>query len=240
MDTASRPASAQYADTAQRVRPEPSRPGEVARRLADDLFVMVHDEGRRRLTGRILSLGLASALLGELALLDAVGIEGEVLREGLLPQGADPLVAGIYHQVRVESFRPVRDWLDFIAGTATEYVGKRLLTNGRMTRTSPTLRLPGRADRWMPTDSGKATWPAVRLNMQVHAGTDDPYPLVLFALAGITGLNHPSLYSVSGLLRDPAAMARTLAPLAARPALADLLAHTRTAVASAVMTRHHG
>lgn len=240
MDTTSRPASARYADTARRVQPVPARTGEPTRLLADDLFAMVHDEGRRRLTGRILSLGLASALLGELALLDAVDIKGDVLRERSLLRDADPLIAGIHNQVRIEPLRPVRDWLDFIAGTATEDVGGRLLANGRMRRTPPTVRLPGRTDRWIPTDSGKATWPAVHLNMQVNAGTDDPYPLVLFALAGITGLNHPSLYSVTGLLRDPAAMARTLAPLAARPALADLLAHTQIAVASAVMSRHHG
>ena len=62
---------------------------------------------------------------------------------------------------------------------------------------------------------------------------------VLTALTALTGLNHPSLYSVTGLLRDPAAMARTLAPLAARPVLPDLLAHIQIAVASAVMSRRH-
>lgn len=238
MNTTSRPAPARHTGTAMR-RTVPAPGAAAARRLADDFFVMVHDEGNRRLTGRILGLGLAAALLGELALLDAVGIQDQVLRARAAPPAGDRLIAGIYSRVRSGPVRPVRDWLDFAALTAVEDVSARLLAEGRIERTPPVLRLPGRAGRWRPTDSGRATWPAVRLNMQVHAGTEDPYPLMLFALTGITGLNHPSLYSVMGLLRDPGAMARILAPLAAAvPILPELLEHTRTAVASAVVTRH--
>jgi hypothetical protein len=133
--------------------------------------------------------------LDELALLDAVDIHNGMLRAGVSLAEADPLIVGIYEHVRFNERRPVRDWLDFIALTAVENAGGRLLAEGRIARTPPMLRLRGRNARWWPTDSGKASWPAVHLRMQVEAGTADPSPLMLLALTGITGLNHPSPHS---------------------------------------------
>jgi hypothetical protein len=238
MDTTSPPVGARHAGAAAHDAPAvvPRRPVWPSR-LADDFFVMVHDEGRPRLTGRLLSLGLGAALLGELALLGAIGIEDGTLFTRVMPLDAGSLAGGLFHQMQADRRRPVRDWLGYIGQSSVEDVGRRLLAIGRMERTPPTLRLPGRTDRWAPTDRGRATWPAVDMNRKVCAGTTDPYQLMLFGLTAITGLAHPSMYSVQRLLQSQAALATALAPLADHPPLPDLLAHTQTAVASAVTSR---
>lgn len=238
MDTTSPPLGARHAGaTAHDPAAAPPRRPAWPSRLADDFFVMVHDEGRPRLTGRVLSLGLAAALLGELALLGAIGFEDGTLFTRVMPLEAGPLTGGLFHQMQAEPRRPVRDWLGYIGQSCVEDVGRRLLAIGRMQRTPPTLRLPGRTDRWTPTDRVMATWPAVDMNRKVCTGTTDPHQLMLFGLTAITGLAHPSMYSVQRMLQSQAALSAALAPLADHPPLPDLLAHAQTAVASAVTSR---
>lgn len=241
MDSTTRHAPIRAAGTAAAALTATAGGGAPDRRLADDFFLMVHDDGGPRLTGRVLDLGVAGALIGELALHDAVGILDGLLRAGTLPPGADPLIARIHDRMRREREQlPVRDWLGYIAGTAVEDVGERLLAEGRLERTRSARWLTRRPDRWTPTARGRAGWPAVHVRVGVAEGTQDPRALMLFALAGTTGLNHDSLHSVMDRFRDPGAKERTLAPLAAyRPMLPELLTHIDTAVASAVASRRH-
>lgn len=261
MDATNRPARARHAETAGDGRGTPTasspvdrRPSryqgaaysavqrpEKIRRLADDFFLIVHDEGQPRLSGRILGVGLAAALLAELALLDAVRIRGDKLLLDRFPTQVDPFLVEIIGQIHSERPLPVRDWLDYLAGAAAaaERVGGRLVARGLMQRRAPLLRLPGLSDRWIPVDSFKASWPAVDVRLAVSGGAADAHHLVLFGLASVTGLNHHSLYSLRGLLQDPAAMTRALEPLADHPPLLELLAHAHAAVASAVSSRRH-
>ncbi|WP_344662324.1 GPP34 family phosphoprotein [Catenulispora subtropica] len=207
--------------------------------MADDFFLMVHDDvpGRSRLSDRILGLGLAGALLGELAILGAIGIDdGSVKLTGhALPP--DPLAADVYGDLMDEQPRPVRDWLNYLAQQAPERVAKRLESENLVYFKAPRVRLPGIAGRWTPTDITTAGWPAIDVKLKVHNGHADVHHLMLFGLTRATGLNHPSLWEVRELLQDPAVLQQTLAPLRSSPPLLELLAQTEAAVGSAVTSQ---
>jgi len=97
--------------------------------LADDLYLMAHDErtGRLVLSARAAGLGLAGALLAELVLAGCVGIAGgQVAVTGTGPPG-DGLAAGVLGVLASERPpRPVADWLAFLARTAPADVAGRL------------------------------------------------------------------------------------------------------------------
>jgi hypothetical protein len=214
------------------------RPG--ARRLAEQFFLIAHDEGLPRLSALILGRALGAALLAELALLDAIRIAEDRLRLKSFPtQTTYPYLIEVIGLIRAEEPLPVRDWLDYLGRTARERIGTQLAAQGLLERRVPAVRFPRRADRWIPTDSVKAAWPAVEVQLAIGNGTDDPYNLTLFGLIAATGLSHPSLYTLRALLQDPPSLARRLAPLAEHPPVLDLLAHAQAAVTSAVASRRH-
>src|SRR5260370_2762143 len=122
-------------------------------RLADDLYLMAHHEatGRLLLHPRAAGLGLAGALLAELALAGAIDIfGGQVAAAGPAPP-EDGLARGVLGQVRGEHAQhPARDWLAFLARTAPADVACRLEQAGYLTPASPRWPWPG--ERWVPAD----------------------------------------------------------------------------------------
>lgn len=220
-------------------------------RLADDFFLMVHDDlsGRPRLSDRILGLGLAGALLCELAILRAIDVEDGELTASASPADGDAtanadeppsLTSELVREVRGENRLPVRDWLNYLAADAAERVAGRMATEAILYRKASRLRFLGVSDRWMPRDTTTAEWPAIDVKLKVHNGNAYTHHLVLFGLTRATGLRHPSLFEVQGRLEDPAALEETLEPLDGTPPLRQLLAHTEAAVGSAVTSQRIG
>lgn len=211
--------------------------------VADDFFLMANDDlsGRPRLPERILGLGLAGALLCELGLTGAVDVEGGNLVVTAKEPPQYSLHAELCGEVRQEGPRPVRDWLDYLSLQAADQVARRLQVAGLLYLKQPRIKVPGRHGRWTPVDVNFATWPAVDVARKVHNGRADAHALVLFGLTRATGLDNPALWEIRHLLKDPAVLEQTLAPLVVfNSVLLDLLAHTEAAVGSAVTSQRSG
>lgn len=206
--------------------------------LADDFFLIAHDapSGRPRLSGRILGLGLAGALLGELALLGVIDIADEevVLAEGKPPTSL--LAEEVLRELEGEQRLPVRDWLNYLGRAAPERVARRLEAEGFVYFKPSRLKVLGAAGRWLPTDVTTAGWPAVDVAVKVCNGRAAAHHLTLFGLIRATGLSHPALWEVRDRLQDPALLEQTLEPLVQSPLL-ELLAHIEATVGSAVTSQ---
>lgn len=207
-------------------------------RLADDFFFMVHDDvSGPRLPDRILGLGLAGALLGELGVLGAIKVDDGAVMLAPAQPPPDPLAAAVLAELQTERPMPVRDWLNYLGQNALDRVAARLTAEDLVYLKPPRINILGRTGRWTPTDITTAGWPAIDVKLKVVNKHADAHHLMLFGLTRATGLNHPSLWEVRALLADGAAMDKTLAPLALSPPLLDLLAHTEAAVGSAVTSQ---
>lgn len=100
-----------------------TRPG-GSDRLADEFFLMAHDEatGKPRLAERIAALGLAGALLGELAVESRIELrQGTVTVVDSSPC-ADELAGRVLEFLKQEE-HPTRTWLAFFAQSAYGEVG---------------------------------------------------------------------------------------------------------------------
>jgi Golgi phosphoprotein 3 (GPP34) len=206
-------------------------------RVADDLFMLAHDDrsGRARLAARPLGLGLAAGLLAELMLGGHPAVRvgrGDVVRVAReVPRAAisrHPLL----RQIDLEpALRPVPDWLAFLACTAVRDVGARLEQAGYLIRV--TRRFPGRAARLVPADATWAFAPVTRVSAALDPRrVPEPYTAALAGLAYACGL---------GFRMEPYLTARrtvedTVSGLT--PDLRALIRQTRNAVSSAVLSRH--
>jgi Golgi phosphoprotein 3 (GPP34) len=205
-------------------------------RVADDLFMLAHDDrsGRPRLAARPLGLGLAAGLLAELMMGDQPAIRlghDNVLRIACeVPRTAisrHPLLK----QVDLEpALHPVPDWLAFLARSATQDVGARLEQAGYLTRLS--RRLPGLPARLVPAD---ATWAFAPVN-RVAAALDprrvrEPYTAVLAGLACACGLG----FRVEPYLTGGRTVQDSVSCLT--PDLQALIRQTQITVSSAVLSR---
>jgi len=203
-------------------------------RLADDLWLMAHHElsGKPYLAPRAAGLGLAGALLAELMLAGMIGIwPGGVVAAGRTPP-ADGLARFVFDLVLSEHEQyPARDWLLFLARTAAGDVARRLGQSGYLTQAA--ARRPWHGERWVPVDPDCAFAPVSR----VLAVLDPARPVTapgaaLAGLAGACGLGPRVLMYASPKAR------RGLEEAAGQlqPGLRDLIAHTRAAVDSAVLS----
>ena len=133
-------------------------------RLADDLYLVAHHEqtGKPHLQPRALGLGLAGGLLAELMLSRSIRLwRGRVMAADASPPG-DGLARSVLGQVAGErEHLPPRDWLLYLARTATVDVAGRLEQAGYLTRAT-TWRF-GRGVRWVPVDADSAFAPLVRV-----------------------------------------------------------------------------
>src|SRR5437762_1499640 len=159
--------------------------------LADDLFLVMHDDrtGRPRLHLRAVGLGLGGALLGELMLSRRLSItDGHLVVLSDQPP-RDVVTHAVLDQVIVERQpHAVRTWLAFFAQAAAEQVATRLERSGHVTRVEP--RWPKRGStRWVPADMSTAAWPAARLRHRLHRRESLEEPdVVLAGLVDATGL----------------------------------------------------
>ncbi len=161
-------------------------------RLADDLYLLAHHEqtGVPHLQPRALGVGLAGGLLAELMLAGSIRLcRGTVMPADGIPPGDDAARSALGLVVGEREHLPVRDWLLFLARTATADVACRLAADGYLTRIGG--RRPWRGGRWVPVDADSAFAPLVRVKSALR--TAGPLPVQNAALGGLAtacGLGH--------------------------------------------------
>jgi hypothetical protein len=203
-------------------------------RIADDLYLVAHNDvtGKPYIQSRPLGLGLAGGLLTELVLAEAISVSGDEISwvaSGRPPR--DVLAAHVLEMVAGErEAHPVRDWLAYLARTASVDVASRLEAAGYLA--SAGRWFPWRPARWVPVDRDSAFAPVLR----VRAALDPARPVsvegaVLAGLAEACGLGFRLAQYA------PAHGARLVEHVAVDldPSLCDLIAQTKAAVDSAVL-----
>jgi len=202
-------------------------------RVGDDLYLLAHNDvtGKPYIQPRPLGLGLAGGLLAELVLAGAINVaDGQITVADRPPR--EELAAHVLGLVAGErEAHPVRDWLAYLGRTAPTQVADRLADAGYLAEAARWL--PWRSRRWVPVDRDSAFSPVLR----VRAALDPARPLtvegvVLAALAEACGLGFRLAQYT------PAHGARPMDQMAVQlgPSLCDLIAQTKAAVDSAVLT----
>jgi hypothetical protein len=206
--------------------------------LADEFFLIAWDtagSGTPLLHPRATSLGLAGALLGELALEQRITIwRAEVRVTDPRPVG-DPLGRRVlYEMINAPEHTDIRTWLAYLAKNSIAEVAARLIDVGLLRRTESRL-LWRKNVRYLSTNYVKGAWPAVRVEkMLVNGDRLTPADMALAALVESTGLLDTILLD----RRDRAVARRYLATFMATipPPLRDLTGHVRAAVGDAVLS----
>jgi Golgi phosphoprotein 3 (GPP34) len=202
--------------------------------LADDLYLMAHSDrtGRPHLQPRAIGLGLAGALLAELALLGNIGIwPGGIAVTDPAPP-ADELAGSVLGVLVSEHQQhPARTWLSFLARTAAGDVARRLERSGYLIQ-GRAGRLPWRAPRWVPVDADCAFAPVARVQSALRSpGRVTSAEVTLAGLAVACGLgSYLSLYLPPDAGRYLQAAVEQL-----DPALREVIAQTQAAVDSALL-----
>ncbi len=215
----------------------PAEPPQDVLFLADALYLLAHDElsGKPRLPEGILGLGLAGALLGELALAEKVSVRGELLMVTDAEPPVDGVAAGVHERLlRSVAPRPARDWLAYFADDAVVRVRERLSNSGRLEAQPPRL---GRGVRYMPTDKNAAEKVALGLCTKVMRRAPlDAASGLLAGLIGATDLRHSGLFEVGDTPQARRYLHESLR-LLSPPTLRELIRLTQAAVAAAVVTQ---
>lgn len=206
--------------------------------LADEFFLSAHRDydGRPRLSPSALNLGLAAALLAELAMHRRIRIHPQKLE--LFVVNPEPPPDATAHAVldQLTSEPSVADlstWLRFLGRSSHQRVAERLI-RARMVRevvAGPPWR---RVSRYPPVDANDAMFPAVRLTARALGRQPFEAPdALLVGLAAATGLDRHLLPDVDGPGRQHLRAEVERLP----PPLWCLLSETKTAVGAAVLGR---
>jgi hypothetical protein len=207
-------------------------------RLGDEFFLSAHRDydGRPRLSQSALTLGLAAALLAELAMHGRIRISPRKLELTVVNPEPPPdaTAHAVLDQLDAEpSVADLTTWLLFLGRTSHQRVAERLV-RARMVREvggGPPWR---RVCLYPPIDPNDALFPAVRVaGLALRRQPFDPPDAVLVGLAAATGLDRHMLQDV-----DNAGRQHLRAEVEKLPQpLWCLLAETKTAVGSAVLNR---
>lgn len=206
--------------------------------LADEFFLIAHRDydGRPRLSSSALTLGLAGALLIELALHRRIRINPEQLE--LIVANPDPppdatAHAVLAHLVAEPEIMSIAMWLKFLSQTATERVADRL-TRAGMVRPQSSGPPWKRTVLHPPLDANEAILPAVRI--RGVASRQQPMELsdaLLTGLAAATGLDG---FLLQDLDPEGRQYLREVIGQLPRP-LTCLVVETKAAVGAAVLAR---
>jgi Golgi phosphoprotein 3 (GPP34) len=144
--------------------------------LADEFFLTAHNEdGKALLSERVLGLGLglglAAAVLGELVLPQRLTIQSRSLRVVDRRPLEEPLGAWVLaHLLRHSGHGSVRDWMSYLAKTAEDTVGRRLVHHGHVRRLERQRLLRGTHSRPAANQGatvGNLPWASLRYAWQV-------------------------------------------------------------------------
>jgi hypothetical protein len=183
----------------------------------------------------VAGLGLAAALLAELALTDAIVIERDQVFVASRRPPSDALAHTVLDQLAGEATaHTVRTWLAFLSQNSYDQVAARLLRSGHV-RAEVTRRLLTRVTTYVPTDANVAAWPWARLSTRLRNGQPlDGFDTVLVGLVLAIDLHRHVLDGAPGHVI--AGVRRLVATTS--PSMRLLLHHTEAAVGDAVLTGH--
>jgi hypothetical protein len=208
---------------------------EATLRLADEFFLLAHDDvtGKTRVHPLVAGLGSAGALLGEQILLGRADVRSGFLVVRDPRPTDDPLAQAVLRRL-MGNPEPQRlpFWLEVFAETAEDGVARRLAADGVVTRARSGWL--GRTERWVPADMSTAAWPAARLRMLLTRS--EPLAAADVALAGLAvacGLGSRLLWDTPPETRQYLDYLR----FALADPLRELIDHTETAVGDAVLSR---
>lgn len=206
-------------------------------RLADDFFFIVHDghTGKLQLHRRSAAIGLAGALLGELALTGNIQAASGTLTVLNQTPPEDDLAYRVLHQLTVErQYQSLRTWLQYLSQGAMDRVGVRLARDG-LVRPRKTRRPWGTAVHYVPAEFTTASWPAARLNARVNRG--DQLTIadsMLAALVAACGFAKHVWWDGDAVTARHLAAAVAELPISMR----EIVTHTEAAVGDAVLGPH--
>lgn len=207
-------------------------------RLADDLFLIAHDDysGKAAATPRTLDPALAGALLGELALDGRIAVaNGQVHVVDGRPRHepvADRVLGEIVHRGNGHA---VRAWVRFLTPRARRQIGDRLVSAGTVHRERVRQLNLRTTVRWPGRDRNRAAVPRAVLTTILERSAEplDTRMAMLAALVRSGGLLRV-LHLADRSTAERIATSRRLLPLGLR----DLLdAVDATIAASAVPAR---
>lgn len=205
--------------------------------VADSYYFIAHDhmDRRGRLDRRVLGIGLAAALLGELWWIGTIEVEGGNIHVIHRDPPADPLLHNVMAELLSQpQRRDLATWLSYLAITAEAEVGDRLKLNRRLKEVER-RRLIGSRKVLEPADRNEAAWQGVRLERLLNTNTSVyQVDALLAGLVSVTGLmphvlwdsetNHvgygylPTL--IDSLHRSPAAIVKRAEAAVGRAVLA--------------------
>jgi hypothetical protein len=204
--------------------------------LADQFFLTAHaEDGTALLSERVLGLGLAAAVLGELVFFRRVTIQGGLLRVVDPRPPGEPLGASVLSQLLRESGHGnLRDWMSYLAKTGEDTVGRRLMHHGHVQRIERQRLLHGRVIRYPPVNINLATWPRASLDhgLTTWAPLSDD-DVVLAGLVLATGLDQRMRWNLDQNARQH--LTHLTRRLSAE--LRELLTNADAAVGEAVLSR---
>ncbi|MFV2021180.1 GPP34 family phosphoprotein [Micromonospora sp. LOL_023] len=171
---------------------EPAVPLPPAGRLADELFLIAHDDvtGKRRAPAGVVGRGLAAAMLADLAFVGAVTVAatGKVVTGTAAPGAVDPWERTVLRWIDTDTLHPPAAWIDRLAGHAYRSVADRLTVAG-VVRPRRVRRWWRRETAYPPVDTNVAAWPWARLSMRVRRSIRlSVYDSALARLCLTTGL----------------------------------------------------
>lgn len=204
--------------------------------LADDLYLLAHDRpgNASMLAARALNLGIAGALLAELALADLLAVEAGRLWTLAKQPPADSLAHEVLADLLSEpAEQNVPTWLEYLARKAPDGAARRVAE--RLTRAGVLDRQEHRTwlrttTRYVPVDA-RSGWIAVRLCGQ--AASRDPVPLQDRMLVGLVGATDLTRRVFGRDLRSPDAYVQWCTGLLSPPLL-ELVEEVRAAVGRSV------
>lgn len=211
--------------------------GGAAGRLADDLFLIAHDDysGKAVVAPKLLDAALAGAVLGELALKSRISIlKSQVYvddHRAWHEPVSDRALGEIVHR---GDGHPVRSWLEFLGPHARHQVGDRLVSAGAVRREVSrglTLRT---TVRWVGTDPNRVAVPRVKLAAVLERSDRplDPRTALLASLVQAGRMVRVLSLPNRAAAVDRIGAARRLLP----PPLRDLLDGVDSAIAAAALT----
>jgi len=206
--------------------------------IADDLFLVALDErtGRIRLHPRALSLGLAGALLAELALLEHIFYsDGRIKVPSNVARPALPHHAVIVDQLAAEPQHPVSTWLEFFAQSAPDVVAAGLVARGFL-RKEISRGLMRIKETYMASDESALAWRTLRLvniigKRDVRSWEDG----ILISLLDSTALSSDVLWH--GAAGDLENLQDIVTSVSADPFFHVLITQVSALIAAGVMTQ---
>ncbi|BEL04708.1 hypothetical protein Q0Z83_028990 [Actinoplanes sichuanensis] len=201
---------------------------------ADDFYLAAHDGigGRALLPERVLGVGLAASLIGELMFWRRLLVDGDLLHVVDATPTTDPATAAVLQRMTGRGPYSIGQWIGYFATGAEEHVQRRLVV-AEVLRPETKRRLLGAGTTTLVfTDPKSPGEPAGRIRTHLSYNEDlDTADLMLAGLILATGLDAFVLDTCNP--RDRARLSdqfRRRMP----PPLAQLVAHTRATAADAV------